>query len=124
MLKLNGAVALITCALIISGCSEQSVQSTSNDISHGLQSANTAAKQVGQEVQPSLQKLDLGARVTAALRANANLPDSIRVDASTKGVRLRGHVETAAQKSLAGKIAKSTLPPDKSVDNELKIASG
>jgi osmotically-inducible protein OsmY len=124
MLKLNGAVALISCALIMSGCSQQSVQKASNDISSGLQSANNAANQVGKEVKPSLQKLDLGARVTAALRANANLPDTIRVDASTSGVRLRGKVDTSAQKSLAGKIAKATLPPNKSVDNELKVTSG
>jgi osmotically-inducible protein OsmY len=100
------------------------VQSTSNDISNGLQSANNAAKQVGQEVQPSLQKLDLGGRVTAALQANANLPHTIRVDASTTGVRLRGSVKTADQKALAGKVAKSTLPPGKSVDNELTVKSG
>ena len=124
MLKLNAVVTLVSCALIISGCSSQSVQQTSNDISKGLQSANTEAKKVGQEVKPSLQKLDLGGRVTTALRANANLPDTIRVDASTTGVRLRGHVATAEQKSLASKIAKGTLPPGKSVDNELQVTSG
>ena len=124
MLKLGYIAGIAACAVVLGGCSQQAVQSTSNDISNGLQSANNAAKQVGQEVQPSLQKLDLGGRVTAALQANANLPHTIRVDASTNGVRLRGSVKTADQKALAGKVAKSTLPPGKSVDNELTVKSG
>ena len=124
MHKYSVVISLIGVALILGGCSQQSVDSTSKDISSGLQTANNAATKLSKDVAPSLKKLDLGARVTAALRANANLPDTIRVDASTTGVRLKGTVDTKAQKALAGKVAKSTLPAGKSVDNELTIKSG
>ena len=124
MFKYSFVISMVAAGVILSGCSQQSVQSTSNDISNGLQTANTEAKKVGQDVAPSLKKLDLGTRVTTALRANANLPDTIRVDASTTGVRLKGTVKTAEQKTLAGKVAKSTLPSGKSVDNELTVKSG
>ena len=122
--KYKVLMSLIGAGLLLGGCSQQSVQSTSNDISSGLQTANNAAIKASKDVAPSLKKLDLGARVTAALRANANLPDTIRVDASTTGVRLKGTVGTNAQKALAGNVAKSTLPAGKSVDNELTIKSG
>ena len=124
MHKYSIVISLISVVLLLGGCSQQSVQSTSNDISKGLQTANNAATKASKEVAPSLKKLDLGARVTAALRANANLPDTIRVDAGTDGVRLKGTVETKAQKALAGSVAKATLPAGKSVDNELTIKSG
>jgi len=124
MHKFGIVISLIGVGLLLGGCSQQSVQRTSNDISNGLQTANNAATKVSKEVSPSLKKLDLGARVTAALRANANLPDTIRVDAGTDGVRLKGTVDTKAQKTLAGNVAKATLPAGKSVDNELTIKSG
>jgi len=78
-------------------------------------------KQLGDEAKPQLDKLDLGARVTAALNANANLPHTIRVDADTTGVRLRGTVNDAHQKALAGKVAQQTLPAGKVVKNELTV---
>jgi osmotically-inducible protein OsmY len=78
-------------------------------------------KQAEQKAKPEADKLDIGVRVTTALNANANLPHTIRVDANTSGVRLRGHVQTQAQKKLAGQIAKETLPQGKSVDNEVAV---
>jgi osmotically-inducible protein OsmY len=103
------------------GCSQQTVQSADKDISHNINTAGQEVKKIGAEAKPQLDKLDLGARVTAALRANANLPDSIRVDADTNGVRLRGTVRNPRQKALAGKIAQQTLPEGKVVSNQLAV---
>src|SRR4051794_18671234 len=95
-------------AVLGSGCSQQTINSASKDVSHNIQAANREVSKLGAQAKPQLNKLDLGARVTAALRANANLPRTIRVDASVTGVRLRGAVHNADQKALAGKVARET----------------
>lgn len=110
-------------AVVLSGCSQQTITSASQDMSRNIASANQAVDRMGQQAKPELTKLDLGARVTAALRANANLPHTIRVDGGSTGVRLRGTVRTAAQKHLAGSIAKDTLPASCTVQNQLQITS-
>ncbi len=124
MVTRNTILTLIAAiALLWTGCSQQTVNSASQDVQRGVASANEEADQLAAKAKPALVKLDLGARVTTALRANANLPSSIRVDADTDGVRLRGSVDSAQQKSLAGKIAKETVPAGKSVRNELAVTS-
>jgi osmotically-inducible protein OsmY len=114
-------VLLAAVCALWSGCSHQTVQSANKDISHDVGVAGQELKNVGAEAKPQLDKLDLGARVTAALRANANLPNTIRVDADTNGVRLRGTVQNAKQKTLAGQIAQQTLPAGKAVQNQLTV---
>jgi len=96
------------------GCSQSTINSADNDIQHDV-------GRVTRKAQPKLEELDLGARVTAAIQANANLPRTIRADASPTGVRLKGDVQTAKQKRLAGEIAKQTLKPGENVDNQLKV---
>jgi osmotically-inducible protein OsmY len=109
-------------AVAVAGCSQQTISSANSDANHDIAVANQKANQAVQKVKPALASLDLGTRVTAAIEANQNLPhDSIRVDSNPNGVRLKGHVSTAAQKKLAGQVAKDTLGPGKSVDNELKV---
>jgi len=119
-------------AATMSGCSQQTMNQAQQDMKHDVavanQKANEAAQQLRpeaqklqQKIQPQAQKLDLGARVTAALAVNANLPHTIRVDASTDGVRLRGKVKTAQQKQLAGQIAQQTVPAGKKVQNQLVV---
>ena len=114
-------ILALICALWNAGCSQQTVQNADKDISHDVGVAGQELKKVGQEAKPQMEKLDLGARVTAALKANANLPDTIRVDADTNGVRLRGTVQNPQQKALAGKIAQQTLPAGKTVENQLTV---
>jgi len=115
-------LAILMVGLLLSGCSQQTVTSAKQDMSKDIQTANQAADKEVAKARPALDKLNLGVRVTTALRANANLPDTIRVDANTNGVRLRGSVQNAKQKSLAGKIAQQTLPPGKSVQNQLAVS--
>ncbi len=99
---------LLAGVLALAGCSQQTLDSAKQDTKHNIN-----------EVKPQLAKLDLGARVTAALKA-AGL-NGIRVDAGTNGVSLHGTVGSAADKARAGRIAKDTLGPGKSVDNALTV---
>ncbi len=107
---------LAPCALLaLAGCSQQTIDSASKDVAHD-------AAIVKREAGPNLRKLGLGARVTAALRANQNLPATIRVDASEAGVFLRGSVKTSEQKKLAERIARETLSGKYAVQNDLKVS--
>lgn len=91
------------------GCSQQTLQSAQQDTQRNLANA-----------RPQLARLELGSRVTAAL-ASANI-HGIRVDAGTQGVRLHGTVNSAAQKARAGRIARDTLGPGKTVDNKIVLS--
>ncbi len=118
------ALLLFVALLLIGGCSQQTINSADKDANHDLAVANQKADQAAQQVKPKLDSLDLGARVTTAIQANQNLPhDKIRVDASPNGVRLKGTVNSAAQKQLAGQVAKDTLGAGKTVDNDLTVGS-
>lgn len=98
----------ITAIVVLAGCSQRTLNSAQQDTQHNIN-----------EVKPQLAKLDLGARVTASLKA-AGL-NGIRVDASANGVSLHGTVKSATDKARAGRIAKDTLGPDKSIDNALTV---
>jgi osmotically-inducible protein OsmY len=112
-------------AILAAGCSQQTVQSAQKDTQHNINVIDQQAKKLSEEAKPQIDKLDLGARVSAALAANDNLRGThIRVDASPSGVRLKGTVKTAQQKTLASQVAKQTLPPGKSVENDLTATGG
>lgn len=111
------SIGLIT----LSGCSPQTVESASRDVTRNTEIVAREAKRAERKARPQLNKLNIGLKVTAALKANENLPKSIRVDADENGVKLRGTVDTQAQKDLAGRIARDTLKADKSVTNDLKV---
>jgi osmotically-inducible protein OsmY len=108
------------------GCSQQTIDSATRDTAQNAQIAAREVERARKKAEPQLKQLEVGARVTAALKANENLPLSIRVDADpdAMGVKLRGTVKTEAQKTLAEKIARETLGPGKRVQNDLKVAGG
>lgn len=114
-------IAAAAAAAIAGGCSQQTIESATTDAAHNAQVIAREAHRAEQQARPQLKKLGLGGRVTAAIQANQNLPHTIRVDASETGVTLRGTVKTAAQRDLAGKIARQTLSEQYSVKNELKV---
>lgn len=135
MLLVKYVIPVSIAALLLGGCSHQDSQTASNDLSHGVATVSQEATKIGaqagpvltrlnRQAQPQLTKLNLGLRVTAALRANSNLPDTIRVDADTDGVKLRGSVKNHHQKALASEVAKTTLPPGMKVTNQLAITNG
>ena len=105
----TGLPALIGLAVALCGCSQQTLQSAQNDTQHNIAAARL-----------QLAKLELGARVSAALGA-ANV-HGIRVDARTNGVSLHGTVNSAAQKARAAQIARETLGPNKSVNNQIQVS--
>ncbi len=110
-------------ALLAAGCSQQTINSANKDVDRDIKVAEQQADKLAAQAKPGLQKLDTGARVTAALKANENLKGAhIRVDADQGGVKLRGSVKSAAQKTLAGHVARETLGDGKSVENDLKVA--
>jgi hypothetical protein len=96
--------------LILSGCSQKTLNSARQDAEHNIDTA-----------KPSLAKLTLGGRVTAALAA-AKI-QGVRVDADTNGVSLHGTVRSAAEKARAGRIARETLSPEKHVINQIEVLS-
>jgi len=108
--KLLSVVALMLTGVALSGCSQQTLDSAKQDTQRNI---NTA--------KPQLAKFELGSRVTAAL-ASANV-HGVRVDADANGVSLHGSVNSAAQKQRAGRIARDTLGPDKTVKNEITVSS-
>ena len=119
-------------AITIAGCSPETRDSAAKDIDRNVEVVAREGKKVERElrpavakvrkqVKPSLQKLDLGARATAALKLNRSLPPTIRVDADTDGIRLRGTVRTTEQKSLAERIARDSLPDGAGLKNELVV---
>ncbi len=113
---------LLTSLLFSAGCSQQTINSADKDTQHNIAVVNKQVDRIAKKAKPQLKKLDLGARVTTAIAANQNLAGTdIRVDADTNGVSLRGTVKTAAQKTLAGQVARDTLGPGKTVTNALSV---
>ena len=114
--------AVLVLLLSAAGCSQNTINSAAKDTQHNVAVLNKEVNRAAQQAKPELNALDSGARVTAALGANANIPQTIRVDADKNGgVRLRGTVKTAQQKQLAENIAKQTLPAGKPVNDELTV---
>ena len=124
--------AFLALLLPLAGCSPETVQSVTKDTERNVavveREANRAEQKLRptiteakRQVKPSLQKLDLGARATAALKLNRVLPQTIRVDADTDGIRLRGTVRTESEKALAERIARDTLPEGAGLKNELAV---
>ena len=115
-------------ALAGQGCSQQTIESATRDTAKNIQVVEREAREAERKarphvakLKPQVQKVGVAARVTVALKANENLPGTIRVDTAENGVRLRGTVKTREQKSLAGRIARDTLGEDKTVRNEIEI---
>lgn len=118
----RGAVLLGLAGIaLLSGCSQETLNSAARDAQKDAAIVQREANRAEKKARPQLNKLSLGARVTAALKANQNLPSTIRVDADEDGVKLRGSVRTEAEKKLAERIARDTLSADKKVQNDLEV---
>jgi len=115
------AAALAVGSLILAGCSQSTIKSAETDTHNNLATAKAETNSIEARIDPDAQKLGLGARVTAALCANSNLPRTIRVDASPNAVRLKGAVQTQAQKTLAGQVAQETVPTGDTVTNAITV---
>ncbi|MBC8139340.1 MAG: BON domain-containing protein [Fibrella sp.] len=131
-MKRIALLAIIISSFTVAGCSPETVDNATKDVQRNTEVVEREANKVEKklrpaiteakkQVQPSLQKLDLGARATAALKLNRNLPQTIRVDADTDGIRLRGTVRTSEEKTLAERIARDTLPKEAKLRNELEV---
>jgi osmotically-inducible protein OsmY len=114
-------LGLGTLSIALCGCSQQTIESAREDAARNVKVVQREAKSAERKARPQLKKAQLGLRVTAALAANEKLPKTIHVDADENGVKLRGTVDTRAQKDLAGRIARDTLKEDKTVLNEIKV---
>ena len=106
-------------ALLLAGCSQQTINSANHDAQHDITAVGQAASQAARDARPQLQKADLGARVTTAL-ASANL-HGIRVDAAPDGVTLVGRVRSQSDKQRAVQIARDTLGAGKVVRSRLVV---
>ena len=114
------ALALLSLGAILTGCSQQTLDSAQHDAQRDAAAVGQQAQQAERQARPQVDKLKLQSRVTAALAA-ANLPTTIHVRADTDGVYLRGTVGSAGDKKRAGQIARDTLGPDKAVHNQLQV---
>jgi osmotically-inducible protein OsmY len=126
---------------LLAGCSQETIDSAKQDVDRNTETVRREAKRVEEKAKPvieaakpvtdavkkaadkKVEQAKVGGRVLAALRVNANLPQTIRVDANEdgQGVKLRGTVKTEEQKKRAERIARDTLGNDKTVQNDLKI---
>ena len=125
-IKGGPAAVLLTVSAMLAvgaaaGCSEQTVRSAASDAQRNAEVVEREARRVERKARPQVSKLDRGARVTAALRLNKRLPDSIRVDSGESSVRLRGSVRSEDEKDLAGRIARDAVDEGVSVENELEV---
>ncbi len=116
------------CLAGVAGCSQQTIESATRDTAKNIQVVEREAREAERKarphvakLKPQVQKVGVAARVAVALKANENLPPTIRVDTAENGVRLRGTVKTRTQKALAGRIARDTLGNDKTVRNEIEV---
>jgi len=125
-MRRHGTWGMLALAGATLGCSQQTIDSATHDAARDAQIAAREVERARKKAEPQLKQLEIGARVTAARKANENLPLTIRVDADpdAQGVKLRGTVKTDAQKTLAGKVAHETLGPGKHVQNGLKVTGG
>ncbi|MEI6432279.1 MAG: BON domain-containing protein [bacterium] len=137
-----GAGMALILWLLMTGCSSETINSAKGDIQRNTADAREKLAEVQRKAQPiidaakpvtdaatneakkRLGQLSIGARVTAALKANQQLPSTIRVDADPdgKGIKLRGEVNSHEHKALAERIARDTLGPDFRVQNDLSTA--
>jgi len=113
-------LAFFGLAALLSGCSQQTLDSAQHDAQHNAAVLNQQAQEAERQARPQVDKLRLQSRVTAALTA-ANLSPAVHVRADADGVYLRGTVGSAQDKARAGQIARDTLGPDKKVRNQLQV---
>jgi hyperosmotically inducible periplasmic protein len=89
--------------------------------SERAQLERSRAKEVGETVGDSLDDAWIHTKIVAQLIGNSATPErKINVDVDNHVVTLRGLVETAAQKTEAGRVAQNTEGV-KSVSNQLKV---
>ena len=135
------AILLVLSTALLAGCSQETINSAQRDISQNTENVKkevaraekkaapviAAAKPVTDAIKregaEKIEQAKIGGRVLAALRANENLPSTIRVDAApdAKGVTLRGKVRSSEEKRLAEKVARATVGEEKSVKNDLTV---
>lgn len=113
---------LAALSFAVCGCSQQTLDSAKKDVDKNAAVVKREAARAERKARPQLNKLEMGGRVTAALKASENLPQTIRVDADEQGVKLRGRVKNETQRQLAEQVARQTLGGDKTVINDLVIA--
>ncbi len=116
-------VAAVLLLATLPGCSQRTLNSAQNDANHDATVVNQKAQEAEKQARPELDKLGMQSRVSAALAA-ANLPSTVHVRADADGVYLRGSVQSAGDKALAGQIARRALGADKKVRNEIQVSSG
>lgn len=120
MKKVPGWMLFLGGAVLLTGCSQQTINSAQHDAQHDAAVVNHEANKAVQEAKPQLKKADLGARVTAALGV-ANI-HGVRVDAAPDGVTLVGHTASQADKARAVQIAQDTLGPGKAVRSRIVVS--
>ncbi|HEX8834140.1 MAG TPA: BON domain-containing protein [Abditibacteriaceae bacterium] len=125
-----GALALV-CAV---GCQDKNNNgqpdspATGQQVENAVEGAGDAVANAAGDAKDAGKNLDDAAVITpkvkTALANNASLAGSnINVDTTDKSVTLSGTVKNAAQKSVAGNIAKQNAP-GYSIANSLKVAGG
>ena len=115
-------LAAAALAVFAAGCSQQTINSAASDAAHNATVVNREAQRAARKAKPQWDKFTLQSRVQAALSANANLPRGLHVRADTDTVYLRGTADTSAQKQLAGRVARETVPDGTTVKNEIPVS--
>ncbi|HEY3283940.1 MAG TPA: BON domain-containing protein [Armatimonadota bacterium] len=125
MEKLTPGVLLVLAALLY-GCSPAEQRQAETQTRRGAAEAESAAKRAAGTARRHLSDGALTLKVKGAMAASDRL-DTSGIDVSAKNgvVYLEGHVKDLQQKTLAHRIAESTLDPAvKLVDNLGTVEAG
>jgi hypothetical protein len=145
MIKWSTLLGASAIALIgVAGCADRNKNgqpdsaATEPEISKAVDKAGDAAKSAGTTVVKGTEKAanavaETGenavttGKIKAAFMANPSIK-ALAINVSTqsdqKTVMLDGNVTNAAQKGLAGQLAKKNAPADFKIQNNLKVAGG
>lgn len=111
----------------VAGDAGDAVANGANAVANGVSKAGDATVNAANKVAGSMKNLDDAATMTpkikTALAANAILKGSnINVNTTDQNVTLQGTVKSAAQKNMAGNIAKNAAP-GYVIKNNLMVAA-
>lgn len=121
-MKIFAIAATFVFAAICTGCSQETIESASADASKNAAIVVKKAKTVEKAARPTANRLQKGARVTAALKASVKVPANIRVDVNDERVRLVGTAKTKAESDAAVRITRDILGDDQPIVNDIKVS--
>lgn len=122
---------LLFTAVFASGCTDRQMENTQRETEETAKDAGEAMKDAGEEVADTAGNIAEASVITPLVKQAIvrdkilnDADNQINVDTTQDVVYLKGHVQTAAMKARAGRIAVDVLvenEADNALKNELKV---